>query len=229
MREITLDTETTGLDPLTGHRIVEIGCVELFNKIKTGKSFHRYLNPEREMPEEARRIHGLSDDFLKDKPIFASVVDDFLEFIGDAPLVIHNADFDMKFLNAELVRLGFPVLPRTRATDTVTIARKKFPGSPANLDALCRRFSIDLSARTFHGALLDAELLAEVYLELNGGRQGAMSLDTSIVIEVAALEYEQTEIIPSREFPISEGEIAAHLEFLKKIKNPLWLKTEEPA
>ncbi|MFM9891076.1 MAG: DNA polymerase III subunit epsilon, partial [Rickettsiales bacterium] len=171
MREICLDTETTGLDPFSGHRIVEIGAVEMINQVRTGNHFHVYLNPERDMPREAENIHGLSISFLSDKPKFREVARSFLEFIGDDKLVIHNAAFDLKFLNAELDVARLPTIDAARATDTVLIARKKFPGSPANLDALCKRFSIDTSARTKHGALLDAELLAEVYLELRGGRQ----------------------------------------------------------
>lgn len=172
MREIVLDTETTGMEPSEGDKLVEIGCVELENHLPTGRTLHLYLNPEREVPAGAVAVHGLTYEFLKDKPIFAEVVGEFLDFIGDdAKLVIHNAEFDMKFLNWELKALGFPSLDARRAIDTVKIARQKFPGSPANLDALCRRFGIDNTNRTLHGALLDSELLAEVYLELLGGRQ----------------------------------------------------------
>ena len=171
MREIVLDTETTGLDPSTGDRIVEIGAVELLNHLPTGKTFHKYLNPERNMPEEAQAVHGLTEEFLKDKPVFSQIADDFLTFIKGSKLVIHNASFDMKFINAELALVGKTTLPGGIAIDTLGIARKKFPGSPASLDALCRRFNIDNSARTLHGALLDSEILAEVYLELIGGRQ----------------------------------------------------------
>lgn len=178
MREIVLDTETTGLDPAQGDRIVEIGAVELFNHLPTGRTYHQYLNPERSMPAEAFEVHGLGDDFLRDKPKFASVAKDFLDFITDAQLVIHNAGFDLKFLNAELRTAGHPQLPPSRALDTLMIARKKFPGSPASLDALCRRFGIDNSAREKHGALLDSEILAEVYLELIGGRQPDFGLAT---------------------------------------------------
>lgn len=177
MREIVLDTETTGLEPATGDRIVEIGAVELFNHMPTGKTYHQYINPERPMPKEAFDVHGLSDDFLRDKPVFKSVARAFLEFIGDARLVIHNAAFDMKFLNAELVAAGLAALPMARAFDTVALARQKFPGSPASLDALCRRFNVDNSAREKHGALLDSEILAEVYLELIGGRQPDLTLN----------------------------------------------------
>ena len=164
MREIVLDTETTGLDPANGDRVVEIGCVETMHHIATGESFHVYINPERDMPQEAFNVHGLSEEFLSDKPVFAEIIGDFMAFIGDAPLVIHNAEFDMRFLNAEFKKLGRPLLPRERAIDTVAMARRKFPGAQANLDALCRRFEIDLSRRNKHGALLDAELLADVYL-----------------------------------------------------------------
>src|SRR6056300_2009765 len=171
MREIVLDTETTGFDPESGDRIVEIGAVELWNHVATGKTYHQYINPERSMPEEAFKVHGLGDEFLRDKPVFAAIAQDFVDFIGDAKLVIHNAAFDMKFLNAELKWVNKPQIPWEQALDTLAIARKKFPGSPASLDALCRRFGIDNSSRTLHGALLDSEILAEVYLELVGGRQ----------------------------------------------------------
>lgn len=171
MREIVLDTETTGIEPQEGHRLVEIGCVELLNHVPTGATYHQYINPQRDMPTEAFEVHGLSAAFLSDKPVFQAVGQAFLDFIGDAKLVIHNAAFDMKFLNAELGWAGLPQLPMSRATDTLAIARKRFPGSPASLDALCRRFGIDNSRREKHGALLDSEILAEVYLELIGGRQ----------------------------------------------------------
>ena len=171
MREIVLDTETTGLDPVSGDRIVEIGAVELWNHLPTGKTFHKYLNPERNMPEEAQAVHGLTEEFLKDKPVFSKIAEDFLTFINGSKLIIHNASFDMKFINAELALADKKRLPADMAIDTLAIARKKFPGSPASLDALCRRFNIDNSARTLHGALLDSEILAEVYLELIGGRQ----------------------------------------------------------
>lgn len=172
MREIVLDTETTGFEPAEGHRIVEIGAIELLNHMPTGRVYHQYINPERAMPKEAFEVHGLGDDFLRDKPPFAAVGTAFLDFIGaKSRLVIHNAAFDMKFLNAELSWASLPIIAMDRALDTVAIARRKFPGSPASLDALCRRFAIDNSARDKHGALLDSELLAEVYLELIGGRQ----------------------------------------------------------
>jgi DNA polymerase-3 subunit epsilon len=180
MRAIVLDTETTGFEPAEGHRIVEIGAVELFNHLPTGRTYHQYLNPERVMPKEAFEVHGLGDDFLRNQPRFAEIAAAFLEFIGtEAPLIIHNASFDMKFLNAELMWAGLPQLGPERALDTLLIARRRFPGSPASLDALCRRFGIDNSGREKHGALLDSEILAEVYLELIGGRQPDFGLAAS--------------------------------------------------
>jgi DNA polymerase III subunit epsilon len=178
MREIVLDTETTGFEPETGDRIVEIGAVELIGHVPTGRTFHEYVNPERSMPQEAFEVHGLGDDFLRDKPVFRDVAQRFLDFVGEAKLVIHNAAFDMKFLNAELGWAGVRQLPRDRAVDTLAIARRRFPGAPSSLDALCRRFGIDNSGRTLHGALLDSEILAEVYLELIGGRQPDFGLST---------------------------------------------------
>ena len=177
MREIVLDTETTGLDPFTGHRVVEIGCIELVNCISTSATFHVYLNPERDMPAEAEAIHGLSSAFLSDKPKFADMAESLLEFLGDAKLVIHNAGFDLSFLNAELDRLKLPPIGRDRVVDTLALARRRHPGGPNKLDDLCTRYGIDNSRRTKHGALLDAELLAEVYAELVGGRQARLSLD----------------------------------------------------
>ncbi len=179
MREIALDTETTGIDPADGHRIVEIAAIELLNLLPTGRVYHQYINPERPMPREAENIHGLGDDVLRDKPVFARIAPAFLDFIGDARLVIHNAAFDMRMLNAELKRLDRPALAMSRALDTLEIARKRFPGAQASLDALCRRFGVDNSGREKHGALLDTELLAEVYLELMGGRQQALVLDAA--------------------------------------------------
>lgn len=179
MREIVLDTETTGFEPNDGDRIVEIGAVELLNHLPTGETFHVYINPERSMPQGAFEVHGLGDDFLRDKPVFSAVAQSFLDFVGDARLVIHNAAFDMKFLNAELGWLGLPPIAWERAVDTLAIARRRFPGAPASLDALCRRFGIDNSARTLHGALLDSQILAEVYLELIGGRQPDFGLSAA--------------------------------------------------
>jgi DNA polymerase-3 subunit epsilon len=224
-REIVLDTETTGLDPASGHRIVEIGCLELVCGSKTGAFFHTYLNPERDIPAEAEMVHGLSAAFLNDKPLFAEKVDELLEFIADSPLIIHNAVFDMKFLNAELVKHGFPPLPSNRAVDTMIMARKKFPGSPASLDALCKRFEIDLSARTKHGALLDAELLAEVYVELLGGRQVTLVLDPLAAAAIRDAGPQQTEVLTARNFSVSPEELAAHEDMLAKLKKPLWETT----
>lgn len=229
MREIALDTETTGLDPASGHRVVEIGCVEMIGHIRTGNHFHTYLNPERDMPREAENIHGLSAELLKDKPSFKVVARSFLEFIGDDPLVIHNASFDLKFLNAELNALDLPLIEFARATDTVLIARRMFPGSPANLDALCKRFNIDTSARTKHGALLDAELLADVYLELKGGRQSSLlnkpahANHESPTAHHEPLEFTGHTNIPARQFPPTLEERAAHKAMIEKLKNPLWL------
>ena len=225
MRSIVLDTETTGLDPQEGHRIVEIGCLELHNHLPTGKTYHVYLNPQRVMPVEAFRVHGLSDEFLADKPLFSDIVDEFLDFVQDTPLVIHNAKFDMKFLNAELKSVNRSILPMERAIDTLMMAKKKFPGAMANLDALCRRFNIDNSNRTLHGALLDAQLLAEVYLELMGGRQSAFGLETSQQTTLSRETVSQEEVLqvqPPRSHEPLEKERDAHASFLDKLKNPLW-------
>lgn len=221
MREIVLDTETTGLDPASGHRIVEIGCLELVNHIPSGSQFHAYVNPERGMPSGAFEIHGLSDEFLSDKPVFGAVADEFLAFLADSMLVIHNAQFDLGFLNAELARIEREPLPEARAIDTVGLARRRFPGAPANLDALCRRFGVDNAARTKHGALLDAELLAEVYLELIGGRQPSLGL--GVQREVRTETREDRPERPARMHEPSAEESAAHSAFLKKLKGPIWL------
>ncbi|USO01790.1 MAG: DNA polymerase III subunit epsilon [Alphaproteobacteria bacterium] len=225
MREIILDTETTGLDPKSGHRIVEIGCVELFNHLPTGNTYHQYINPQRFMPSEASRIHGITDIFLEDKPLMESVIHDFLTFIGDSPLVIHNAAFDMKFLNAELVWLNLPEIPMVRAIDTLRIARQKFPGSPASLDALCKRFGIDNAMRDKHGALLDSYLLADVYLELIGGRQPNLQLQRSHKTDT---DSNLTVTRPYREprtFPPCPADTANHDAFMRTIANSLWSKT----
>ncbi|MEM6481899.1 MAG: DNA polymerase III subunit epsilon [Pseudomonadota bacterium] len=227
MREIVLDTETTGLDPAQGDRIVEIGAVELHNHVPTGRTYHQYINPQRAMSPEAFEVHGLGDEFLADKPIFSDIVEEFVDFLGDAKLVIHNASFDMKFINAELSWVQRPNLPADVAIDTLDIARKRFPGSPASLDALCRRFSIDNSARTLHGALLDSEILAEVYLELIGGRQPDLVL-TESGQQTAAAKNEQTDWqIPPRPTPLksrlTDKEREAHAEFVKDLgPNALW-------
>ncbi|OEJ64418.1 DNA polymerase III subunit epsilon [Magnetovibrio blakemorei] len=223
MREIALDTETTGLNPKSGHKVVEIGCVEMLNHIATGEVFHVYINPERDMPEEAFRVHGLSEAFLKDHPVFKKVADDFLAFIGDDPLVIHNAAFDMGFLNWELEQIGKPALDMARTIDTVQMARKKFPGAQANLDALCRRFGIDNSDRDLHGALLDARLLADVYLELMGGRQTGLGLGVEPKAETQdEIKIEKRQLREARTFAPSEDEMTAHALFIAQIEGALW-------
>lgn len=223
MREIVMDTETTGLDPHDGHRIVEIGGVELMNHVPTGRVYHQYINPERDMPTEAFEVHGLSAERLSKEPVFSAVADDFIAFIGDAKLVIHNASFDMKFINAELGWLNKPAIPFDRAVDTLAIARKKFPGSPASLDALCRRFGIDNSAREKHGALLDSEILADVYLELIGGRQpdlaGALDAGPARNSDPVQTTSDwkpspRSKPLPSR---LTEEERAAHEAFVEKL------------
>jgi len=225
MREITLDTETTGLDPKQGHRIVEIGCIEMVNRVRTGNSFHVYINPARDMPEEAFRIHGISGDFLKDKPFFEKIAHEFVDFLQDSPLVIHNASFDMKFINFELERLKIPAIPITssRIIDTLLLARKKFPGAPASLDALCKRYKIDLSSRTKHGALLDAELLTDVYIKLVGGTQGSLLLE-SVGNLLKPMKFAGKKPRPSRNFTPTALECEEHSEHLKSIKDPLWDK-----
>ena len=230
MREIVLDTETTGFEPDEGDRIVEIGAVELFNHMPTGKTYHQYINPQRSMPAGAFEVHGLGDDFLRDKPLFADIAQAFLDFIGDARLVIHNAAFDMKFLNAELGWLNRPPLATDRALDTLAIARRKFPGSPASLDALCRRFGIDNSGRTLHGALLDSEILAEVYLELIGGRQPDFALGLQARTGQAGQPTTEWRARP-RPVPLAskltEAEAAAHAAFVAKLGDAaLWSKLD---
>ncbi len=229
MREIVLDTETTGFEPDQGDRIVEIGGVELLNHMPTGRTYHQYIDPKRAMPEDAFKVHGLGDDFLRGKPVFAEIADAFLEFIGDAKMVIHNAAFDMKFLNAELRWLNKPQLPWEQAIDTLAIARKKFPGSPASLDALCRRFNIDNGARTLHGALLDSEILAEVYLELIGGRQPGLILGQSQSqtggsdTQEAWRPAPRPAALPAR---LTPDEAAAHDAFVETLGDaPMWRKT----
>lgn len=214
MREIVFDTETTGRDPASGHRIVELGCVEIFNYRPTGKSFQSYLNPQRDVPEDAARVHGLTTEFLLDKPLFSDVAEKFLEFIGDAPLVIHNAGFDIKFINAELQAVGFPSIPMSRARDTLQLARSKYPGQPASLDALCRRFGVDNTGRTVHGALLDSELLADVYFHLMGGAQPEL-FDVGGAqppVEIAAAGKKS--VRKARKFQLPEEEASAHTDFI---------------
>ncbi len=218
MREIVFDTETTGFEPSDGHRIVEIGCVELIDHFPTGNTFQAYLNPEREVPIESQRVHGLSNEFLSDKPFFAAVAGEFLAFIGDAPLVIHNAGFDIKFINAELARTGHPPIPLSRAVDTIEIAKRKIPGARYSLDELCKRFGVDLTARAKHGALLDADLTAQIYLELIGGRQRGLALaPVEIAVAGAEPEIPRAHQRPHRLEPrISQDEIALHLAFVEK-------------
>jgi DNA polymerase III subunit epsilon len=216
MREIVLDTETTGLDPLRGDRLVEIGCVEIFNRMPTGQTFHRHLNPERDIPAEAFAVHGLSNEFLADKPFFAEVAEEFLEFIGDAPLVIHNASFDISFINAELDRVKLPAISRERLVDTLLLARRKHPGVSNRLDDLCSRYAIDNSRRTKHGALLDAELLAEVYIDLIGARQSQLILAAESR-DMRTGGYGEM-LRPQREVPlaprVTEADRAAHRDFV---------------
>ena len=222
MREIVLDTETTGLDPMSGHRIVEIGCVELINHVATENTYWQYINPESDIPAEARAIHGLTTEFLSDKPLFSNIAEAFLEFIGDASLIIHNAKFDIGFINAELTRANLLPLEITRAIDTVQLARKNFPGAPASLDALCRRFQVDNSGRELHGALKDAHLLARVYLELVGGRQPNLNL-TERVIKTASLQDKwKPQVRQPRVHAASTEELAAHGSFMKQLSDPIW-------
>src|SRR5271155_3398551 len=225
MREIVLDTETTGLDPLRGDRLVEIGCVELFNRMPTGQTFHRHINPQREMPAEAFAVHGLSTEFLSAKPLFAHVVEEFLEFIADAPLVIHNASFDISFINAELDRIKRPPIARDRLVDTLLLARRKHPGVSNRLDDLCLRYAIDHSRRTKHGALLDAELLAEVYIDLIGARQSQLTLAS----ETPDMRVGVSGEIPrrQREGPLAPGvtdaDREAHRAFVAPLgEKPIW-------
>ena len=230
MREIVLDTETTGLDPIQGDRIVEIGAVELFNHMPTGETYHQYINPQRLMPQEAFAVHGLGDDFLRDKPTFAKIAADFLAFIGGSRLVIHNAAFDMKFLNAELRWVDRPQIPSDQALDTLAIARKRFPGSPVSLDALCRRFSINNTARTLHGALLDSEILAEVYLELIGGRQPDLTLAARAEAPQQSVSNSQDWRPMLRPAPLpgrlSDSERTRHSEFIAVLGvAPVWRKS----
>jgi len=219
MRELIFDTETTGFDPMTGDRLIEIGLVEMIDRSLTGKHYHQYVNPERAVPESAFKIHGLSTEFLKDKAVFSEIMDEFLAYVGDdSVLVAHNAEFDMKFINWELENAGRPILHKKRFIDTLSIARTKFPGAANSLDALCKRFMIHNAHRTLHGALLDAEILAEVYIELLGGRQGGMDLSVS---NKATAVITQKPREP-RHFPPSENERKAHAEFIKKLDNPIW-------
>ena len=222
MREIVFDTETTGLDPAAGHRVVEIGCVELVNHMPTGETRQWYINPQRDMPEEAYNIHGLSEEFLSDKPLFSAIAEEFVTFIEGAMLIAHNANFDMKFVNAELAALDRPNLPKDKVIDTIPMARKKIPGAQYSLDALCRRFEIDLSRREKHGALLDAELLAEVYLQLRGGRQPDLALAGNETKSSAGPAIVQRQARPARPHAPSADELAAHATLVESLNGSLW-------
>ena len=227
MREIVFDTETTGLDPATGDRLVEIGCIELVNRVPTGRTFHAYFNPDRTMPIEAERVHGLSDAFLADKQRFHEHVVDLLEFIGDSPLVAHNAQFDFGFLNWELGACGHPEVSLERMIDTLVLARRRHPGAKHSLDALCVRYGVDRSHRVLHGALLDAELLAQVYVELTGGRQIGLALAAEAgpaAIEVTVFRPRHREFRPARPHSASVEELARHKAFLESFDSPLWAR-----
>lgn len=227
MREIVFDTETTGLDPAKGDRLVEIGCIEMINRVATGRTFHAYFNPERDMPAEAQAVHGLSSTFLADKPLFSTHAAELLEFLGDAPLVAHNAGFDFGFLNAELALCGFPPVDRSRMVDTVAIAKRRHPGAKLSLDALCGRYGIDRSHRVLHGALLDAELLAQLYVELTGGRQIGLELatltttiETTVGVDIIAeVVRPRRELRPHR---ASAEELARHDAFIALLNEPIW-------
>ena len=233
MKEIVFDTETTGLDPKTGDRMVEIGCVEMIGRVETGNTYHAYYNPERDMPIDAENVHGLSSSFLSTKPLFSETVDELLEFLGDAPLVAHNAGFDFGFLNAELERLGREPISLDRMVDTVAIARKKHPGAKNSLDALCTRYGVDRSHRVKHGALLDAELLAQVYVELMGGRQIGLEL-ASARSESEAAAPDRTELNSQtaakrvrrepRPHAATSAELRRHSDFVRRIKDAIWAR-----
>jgi DNA polymerase-3 subunit epsilon len=229
MREIVFDTETTGLSPLNGDRLVEIGCVELFNRVETGRTFHAYFNPGRAMPSEAEAVHGLSDIFLSDKPLFHDLCEELLDFLGDCPLIAHNASFDFGFLNHELEQCGRPLICLTRMVDTLALARARHPGAKHSLDALCTRYGVDRSLRIKHGALIDAQLLAQVYVELTGGRQIGFAMD--LVAEVQKEEAGIARTIaaasplavrPPRPHAPSDEELRRHAEFLSQIADPIW-------
>lgn len=233
MREIVFDTETTGLSPVNGDRLVEIGCVELFNRVETGKTFHSYFNPGRSMPAEAEAVHGLSERFLSDKPVFEDICESLLDFIGESPLVAHNATFDFGFINHELGGCGRPTVCNSRMVDTLALARQKFPGAKHSLDALCTRFGVDRSLRVKHGALIDAQLLAQVYVELTGGRQIGLTLVTDIVaapIPAAGIarpaERAVAAVRPPRAHAPSADELARHAAFMAGIKDPIWHRLE---
>ena len=227
MREIVFDTETTGLNPAAGDRMVEIGCVEIYNRVETGRHFHAYFNPERLMPSDAEAVHGLTTVFLSEKPLFSEKAPELLEFIGDAPLVAHNASFDFGFLNLELERCGLPPVCTSRMVDTLQLARMKHPGAKHSLDALCMRFGIDRSQRVKHGALLDAQLLAQVYVELTGGRQiglGLVAESGSVSVQASARPVTVREPRPARPHFAGEEELARHRAFISQLVNPLWAR-----
>lgn len=225
IREIIFDTETTGFEPEEGHKIIEIGAIEMVNHLPTGKNYHVYLDPERDVPPDAVAIHGITTEMLAGKPLFSQEFTNFLDFIGDdSKLVAHNASFDMRFINYELKQVGHPGIKNNRVIDSLEVARRKFPGSPANLDALCRRFDIDLSSRELHGALLDAELLGMVWLELNGGRQHGLAIEEEETESSASFAKIERKYREPREFAVKEEELAAHSEMLEKLKDPLWKK-----
>lgn len=223
-REVVLDTETTGLDPGSGHRVVEIGCVELINHLPSGRTFQAYLNPDRAMPSDAFAVHGLSDEFLSRQKRFVEIADEFVAFMDDSVVVAHNAAFDMGFVNAEFALAKRPAFKPSKVIDTVRLARRKFPGAQASLDALCRRFGIDLSERTKHGALLDAELLAEVYLELVGGRQPGLTLSAKVGVQVETNVEKAGKVWTQRPHTPSVEELAAHKVFVATLENPIWLR-----
>ena len=232
MREIIFDTETTGLSPQNGDRVVEIGCVEMFNRCETGRTFHSYFNPGRSMPSEAEAVHGLSDRFLSDKPAFTDVCEDLLEFIGDAPMIAHNAAFDFGFINHELGSCGRPIVDMSRMICTLVIARQKFPGAKHSLDALCSRFGVDRSQRIKHGALLDAQLLAQVYVELTGGRQiglGLVAEAGSVAVVKAAGPVIAREPRPARPHAAAAEELERHRAFIARLVNPLWARFADAA
>lgn len=219
-RELIFDTETTGFDPMTGDRLIEIGLVEMVDKVLTGENYHQYVNPERDVPESAVKVHGITSDFLRDKPVFADVMDEFLEYVGgDSVLVAHNAEFDMRFINWELENAGRPIIHPKRFIDTLAIARTKFPGAANSLDALCKRFGVSNTHRTLHGALLDAEILADVYIELLGGRQAGLDL---AVDNGAGAVVREKKARAKRTFPVSQQELDAHAEFIAKLNDPIW-------
>jgi DNA polymerase-3 subunit epsilon len=225
LREIILDTETTGLDPNKGDRVIEIGCIELIDHMPSGETYQQYINPERDMPAESFRIHGLSEAFLADYPVFPEVVDAFLEFIGEDKLVIHNASFDIRFLNAELERLGFAPIPMTRSIDTVQIARSRYPGASASLDDLCRRFGVDNTSRTLHGALLDSDLLASVYIDLIGAREPGFDLAAREDTTVMSTNRQRERVVrPARPHEPSDAEREAHEALVARIAEPIWSK-----